>query len=34
VLGRKERAHKIILCCSRLKEAGGQLVVDLWRNAD
>ena len=29
VLGRKEREHKVILCCSRPKEAGGQIVVDL-----
>ena len=29
VLGRKEREHKIILCCSRTKEAGGELVLDL-----
>ncbi|MCW5629632.1 MAG: 4Fe-4S dicluster domain-containing protein [Rhodoferax sp.] len=29
VLSRKEREHKIILCCSRAKEAGGELVVDL-----
>ena len=29
VLGRKEREHKVILCCSRAKEAGGEIVVDL-----
>jgi len=29
VLGRKEREHKVILCCSRAKEAGGEMVVDL-----
>ncbi len=29
VLGRKDRAHKLILCCSRAKEAGGEIVVDL-----
>jgi ferredoxin len=29
VLGRKEREHKLILCCSRAKEPGGELVVDL-----
>ncbi len=29
VLGRKEREHKIILCCSRPKVAGGEIVVDL-----
>ncbi len=29
VLGRKDRAHKVILCCSRAKEAGGEIVVDL-----
>ncbi|MCZ4314264.1 4Fe-4S dicluster domain-containing protein [Comamonadaceae bacterium G21597-S1] len=29
VLSRKEREHKVILCCSRPKEAGGELVVDL-----
>ncbi|MCP5261156.1 MAG: 4Fe-4S dicluster domain-containing protein [Rhodoferax sp.] len=29
VLGRKEREHKIILCCSRTKETGGELVLDL-----
>jgi reductive dehalogenase len=29
VLGRKEREHKVILCCSRPKAAGGQLVVNI-----
>lgn len=29
VLGRMEREHKVILCCSRPKEAGGQLVVNI-----
>jgi ferredoxin len=29
VLGSQERTHKIILCCSRPKAAGGSLVVDL-----
>lgn len=29
VLGKRERSHKIILCCSRAKEAGGEVVVDL-----
>ena len=29
VLGRKEREHKVILCCSRAKEVGGVMVVDL-----
>ncbi len=29
VLLRKERAHKIILCCSRAKEEGGEIVVAL-----
>ena len=29
VLGRKERAHKLILCCSRARHAGGEIVVDL-----
>ncbi len=29
VLGRDERAHKVILCCSRMAEAGAELVVDL-----
>ncbi len=29
VLGRKEREHKVILCCARTKEAGGVMVVDL-----
>ena len=28
-LGRMEREHKVILCCSRPKEAGGQLVVNI-----
>ncbi len=29
VLGRKEREHKIILCCSRARQEGGELVLDL-----
>jgi reductive dehalogenase len=29
VLGRRERAQRIILCCSRAKEAGGEIVLDL-----
>ncbi|MEJ7928610.1 4Fe-4S dicluster domain-containing protein [Ramlibacter sp. AN1015] len=29
VLSRKEREHKVVLCCSRPKAAGGELVVDL-----
>ena len=29
VLSRKEREHKIILCCSRPKAAGGEIVLDL-----
>jgi ferredoxin len=29
VLSRQEREHKVVLCCSRPKMAGGRLVVDL-----
>jgi len=29
VLGRKDRASKMLLCCSRAREAGGEIVVDL-----
>jgi len=29
VLSAKERAHKVILCCSRAKQPGGEIVVDL-----
>ncbi len=29
VLGRKERAEKMMTCCSRAREAGGEVVLDL-----
>jgi ferredoxin len=29
VLSRKERERKIILCCSRAKDPGGEVVIDL-----
>lgn len=29
VLGRRERAERVILCCARMQSAGGTLVVDL-----
>ena len=29
VLSRREREHKVILCCSRTRDAGAELVVDL-----
>jgi ferredoxin len=29
VLGTKERAHKIVLCCSRARHAGGLIALDL-----
>jgi len=29
VLGKKERAEKMMTCCSRAREAGGEVVLEL-----
>ena len=29
VLSRKEREHRIVLCCSRARQAGGEIVLAL-----
>ena len=28
VLGSRERAHRIVLCCSRAAQAGGEIVIE------